>query len=95
MRRPRGRAAIRRRCGWSAAGWCGRASRSSGRTGRRLLLSGDIAQIREDAEGLAGQGVTELFYDLNWDPQIGSPDADPVAATARATELLEALAPAS
>jgi probable F420-dependent oxidoreductase len=66
-----------------------------GPDGRRVLLSGDIGQIRADAEGLAGQGVTELFYDLNWDRQIGSPDADPVAATARATELLEALAPAT
>jgi probable F420-dependent oxidoreductase len=65
-----------------------------GPDGRRLLLSGDIAQIREDAESLAGQGVTEIFYDLNWDRRVGSPAADPVAATERAAELLEALAPA-
>ena len=31
---------------------------------------------------------------LNWDPQIGSPQADKDAATDRATELLDALAPA-
>jgi probable F420-dependent oxidoreductase len=65
----------------------------TGPDGRRLLLSGDYAQIRADADSLADQGVTELFYDLNWDRQIGSPDADPAAATARASEILEALAP--
>jgi probable F420-dependent oxidoreductase len=64
-----------------------------GGSGRRLL-SGSPAQIREDTSWLGGQGVTEVFYDLNWDPLVGSPDADPAAATARAEELLEALAPA-
>jgi alkanesulfonate monooxygenase SsuD/methylene tetrahydromethanopterin reductase-like flavin-dependent oxidoreductase (luciferase family) len=65
----------------------------AGKDGRRVLLSGSYAQIREDAQSLADQGVTELFYDLNWDPQIGSPDADPAAATERAAEILDALAP--
>src|SRR6185437_6992969 len=65
----------------------------AGPDGCRLLLSGDIGQIRADAESLAGQGVTEIFYDLNWDQQVGSPYVDPVAATERATELMEALAP--
>ena len=65
------------------------------RTAAGCCCPADYAQIREDAESLADQGVTELFYDLNWDPQIGSPDADPAAATARATEILDALAPAS
>jgi probable F420-dependent oxidoreductase len=60
----------------------------------RLLLSGSPAQIRSDTRWLAGQGVTEIFYDLNWDPMVGSPGADPAAATARAEQLLEALAPA-
>jgi len=59
----------------------------------RLLLSGSPEQVREDTSWLAGQGVTEIFYDLNWDPMVGSPGADPAAATARAEELLEALAP--
>ena len=45
--------------------------------------------------GSADQGVTEIFYDLNWDPQVGSPDVDPAAATARAAEILDALAPAA
>jgi hypothetical protein len=39
--------------------------------------------------------VTEVFYDLNWDPLIGSPDADPAASAARADEILDALAPAA
>jgi probable F420-dependent oxidoreductase len=65
----------------------------AGKDGRRVLLSGSYEQIREDAQGLAEQGVTELFYDLNWDPLIGSPDADPAAASDRAAEILAALAP--
>jgi probable F420-dependent oxidoreductase len=61
--------------------------------GGRLLLSGSYADIRADADWLAGQGVTELFYDLNWDPLIGSPTADPIGAVARAEEILTELAP--
>jgi hypothetical protein len=63
--------------------------------GGRVLLSGSLDQIREDTYWLGSQGVTEIFYDLNWDPQVGSPDADPASATARAAEILDALAPAS
>ncbi|HTT50630.1 MAG TPA: TIGR03619 family F420-dependent LLM class oxidoreductase [Streptosporangiaceae bacterium] len=61
--------------------------------GGRLLLSGSYPDIRADAQWLAGQGVTELFYDLNWDPLVGSPTADPVGAVARAEEILAELAP--
>ena len=61
----------------------------------RLLLSGSPGQIRDDTQWLGEQGVTEIFYDLNWDPLVGSPDVDPAAATARAQELLDALAPAA
>jgi len=64
-----------------------------GADGSRLLLSGDFEQIRADSDFLGTLGVTEVFYDLNWDPLIGSPDASPEAATARAEEILEALAP--
>jgi probable F420-dependent oxidoreductase len=60
----------------------------------RVRLAGSYDQIREDTAWLATQGVTELFYDLNWDPLIGSPDTDPRAAIERAAEILEALAPA-
>ena len=50
---------------------------ASGQDSQRLLLSGSHLQIRDDTAWLAEQGVTEVFYDLNWDPQIGSPHADP------------------
>ncbi len=68
-------------------------AQATGPDGQRRLLSGSWDQIRADTDWLAGQGVTEVFYDLNWDPQVGSPDADPAAATARAAEILDALAP--
>jgi len=61
--------------------------------GGRRLLSGGFAQIREDTAWLGEQGVTELFYDLNWDPQVGSPSVEPQAAAARAEEILGQLAP--
>jgi probable F420-dependent oxidoreductase len=59
----------------------------------RPPLSGSYEQIREDTRRLAEVGVTELFYDLNWDPQVGNPDADPDAATRRAEEIMNTLAP--
>ena len=65
----------------------------TGPDGERIRLSGSIEQIREDAAWLGEQGVTEVFFDLNWDPQIGNPAADPAAARGRAMELLAALAP--
>ncbi|MBO0773713.1 MAG: TIGR03619 family F420-dependent LLM class oxidoreductase [Actinobacteria bacterium] len=61
--------------------------------GGRVLLSGSFDDIRADTGWLASQGVTELFYDLNWDPLVGAPDADPAGAAARAEEILEELAP--
>jgi len=57
------------------------------------LLSGSYDKIRSDTQWLGEQGVTEVFYDLNWDPAIGNPDADPAAATSRAEEILANLAP--
>jgi probable F420-dependent oxidoreductase len=60
------------------------------RTGR---LTGSYAEIVADLEAVAAQGVTELFVDLNFDPRIGSPDADPAESRRRADEALEALAP--
>jgi probable F420-dependent oxidoreductase len=61
--------------------------------GDRVRLSGSYEQIREDAAWLGELGVTELFYDLNWDPLVGSPDVTTESATDRAKEILEALAP--
>jgi hypothetical protein len=56
-------------------------------------LSGSYEQIRADAAWLAGEGVTELFYDLNWDPQVGNPAVAPADAAERAGEILAGLAP--
>ena len=61
--------------------------------GGRVLLTGSYADIRGDAAWLAERGVSEIFYDLNWDPLIGAPDANPVGAVARAEEILTELAP--
>jgi probable F420-dependent oxidoreductase len=68
-------------------------SEAKGPDGGRRLLSGSYEQIREDTAWLAGQGVTELFYDLNWDPQVGNPAVTPQAAADRAGEILAELAP--
>jgi hypothetical protein len=57
-------------------------------------LSGSYDQIRADAKWLGKQGVTELYYDLNWDPRVGKPDASASSAIDRATEIIESLAPA-
>ncbi|MGI8809279.1 MAG: TIGR03619 family F420-dependent LLM class oxidoreductase [Acidimicrobiales bacterium] len=63
------------------------------RTGERAPLVGSLDDIRADLAGLAAKGVTETFVDLNFDPEIGSPDADAGASMARAEEIFEALAP--
>jgi probable F420-dependent oxidoreductase len=60
----------------------------------RAPLSGSFQELRGDLDMLAAQGVTEVFLDLNFDPEVGAPDADPAAALRRAEETLEALAPA-
>jgi probable F420-dependent oxidoreductase len=60
------------------------------RTGR---LTGSLAEIADDLEAVAAQGVTELFVDLNFDPRVGSPDADPVESRRHAEDVLEGLAP--
>jgi probable F420-dependent oxidoreductase len=59
----------------------------------RAPLTGSLDEIRADVDDLAGQGITEVFFDLNFDPQVGSPDADAAASLRRADEVLEALAP--
>ncbi|HEY0638284.1 MAG TPA: TIGR03619 family F420-dependent LLM class oxidoreductase [Pseudonocardiaceae bacterium] len=65
----------------------------SGRVAAREPLTGSVAQVRSDLAALAAQGVTEVFVDLNFDPEVGSPDADPVESLRRADEALEGLAP--
>ena len=64
------------------------------RSAERSPLTGSLAEIRDDLAGLARRGVTETFVDLNFDPEIGSPDADPAESMRRAHDVLEALAPA-
>jgi probable F420-dependent oxidoreductase len=63
--------------------------------GERRPLTGTLDQIRSDFDDLAGQGITEVFVDLNFDPEVGSPDADPGESMRRADEALAALAPAT
>lgn len=64
------------------------------RADERGPLTGTLDDIRSDLEDLVTQGITETFVDLNFDPEIGSPDADAAASMRRAHEVLEALAPA-
>jgi probable F420-dependent oxidoreductase len=59
----------------------------------RDVLTGSLAEIRSDFERLAEQGITELFVDLNFDPEIGSPGADPAESLRRADAALAAFAP--
>lgn len=65
------------------------------RSTTRAPLTGTLEQIREDLDALADTGMTEAFVDLNFDPLIGSPDADPVASLRHARRVLEALAPSA
>ncbi|WP_275414986.1 LLM class flavin-dependent oxidoreductase [Actinoplanes italicus] len=65
----------------------------AGRRDDTIPLSGDWDQIRAGAERYAEAGATELFYEPNWDPRIGGPDADPRAASELGAEVLAGLAP--
>ena len=60
---------------------------------RTRPLTGSLDEIRGDFPGLAEQGITDLFIDLNFDPSIGAVDADPVVAMRRADAVLAAFAP--
>jgi probable F420-dependent oxidoreductase len=59
----------------------------------RRLLSGTWDEIRGDLALLAEQGVTETFLDLNFDPEVGTVDADPDASVERGRRMLAELAP--
>jgi alkanesulfonate monooxygenase SsuD/methylene tetrahydromethanopterin reductase-like flavin-dependent oxidoreductase (luciferase family) len=63
------------------------------RTDERGPLTGSLDEIRSDLDDLAAKGITETFLDLNFDPTIGSPDADPDESMQRAREAIRALAP--
>ncbi|MEU9886021.1 TIGR03619 family F420-dependent LLM class oxidoreductase [Sphaerisporangium sp. NPDC051011] len=59
----------------------------------RPRLTGSPQEIRADVEALASTGLTELFHDLNFDPEISALDTDPDASMRHAEEALTALAP--
>ena len=59
----------------------------------RRPLTGTLDQIKADIAEYASRGAHELFIDLNFDPQIGSPSADPAASMDRAMAALEEFAP--
>jgi probable F420-dependent oxidoreductase len=61
--------------------------------GERTPLTGSAEQIRADFVDLEAQGVDEVFVDLNFDPTVGSVNADPAQSLARAHDVLESLAP--
>lgn len=63
------------------------------RDGERAPFTGSLDEIAGDLRLLAEAGITEAFVDLNFDPSIGSPDADPTASLRHAHRVLEALAP--
>jgi hypothetical protein len=59
----------------------------------RRPLWGSLDQIKADVARYRDAGLDELFFELNFDPTIGSVDADPKTSMATALHLLEALAP--
>ncbi|MFD0690312.1 TIGR03619 family F420-dependent LLM class oxidoreductase [Actinomadura fibrosa] len=67
--------------------------RPGGSGGPRRPLTGTLEQVRADFGALAEQGITELFVDLNFDPEITGPDADPRESMRRARAALDAFAP--
>lgn len=56
-------------------------------------FSGPVDKVLRDMDTYASYGVTELFVDLNFDEEIGNPDADPAESLRRAHAALEAFAP--
>jgi probable F420-dependent oxidoreductase len=56
-------------------------------------MTGTAEKIKADLAAYADGGATEVFLDLNFDEQIGNPDADPARSMAVAHEVLDAFAP--
>jgi probable F420-dependent oxidoreductase len=61
--------------------------------GERAPLVGSLDQIRDDLDLLEAAGMTEAFVDLNFDPVVSDPAADPAQGLEHARRVLEALAP--
>jgi probable F420-dependent oxidoreductase len=59
----------------------------------RRPLWGSLEQVRADVARYREAGLDELFLELNFDPAVGTVDADAKAATDTALYLLEELAP--
>jgi probable F420-dependent oxidoreductase len=57
-------------------------------------LTGTADKIRADLAAYADASTTQVFLDLNFDEQIGNPDADAARSMAVAREVLETFAPA-
>jgi probable F420-dependent oxidoreductase len=58
-------------------------------------LTGTVDKLKADLAAYAEAGTDEVFLDLNFDEQIGSPDADPARSMAVAHEVLETFAPSA
>ncbi|MGQ4330335.1 TIGR03619 family F420-dependent LLM class oxidoreductase [Streptomyces hayashii] len=58
-------------------------------------LTGTVDKVRADLAVLTDTGLTEIFVDPNFDPEIGSPDAPADTVTSRVDLLLRELAPAT
>ncbi|HEX8862992.1 MAG TPA: TIGR03619 family F420-dependent LLM class oxidoreductase [Actinomycetes bacterium] len=63
-----------------------------GGAGRRPL-TGSLEELRADLDTLREQGVTEVFLDFNYDPEIGSPDVPAEVALKRVEAALDGLVP--
>jgi len=59
----------------------------------RRPLHGSATQIRADLDALADIGVTEVFFDLNWDSETTAAETDSIDALHNAERLLRAFAP--
>lgn len=63
------------------------------RDGRRRPLTGSADQVHEDLEALAGQGVTEVFVDPNFSPDVVAPGIGGQRALDVALDVMDRLAP--
>lgn len=63
--------------------------------GQRRPLQGTRQQVLDDLAALRAQGVTEVFFDLNFSPRVGFSDVDVGGALAYAERVLDAFAPAN
>lgn len=63
------------------------------RDGRRRPLTGSADQVRGDLDALAAQGVTEVFVDPNFSPDVVAPGIDGQHALDVALDVMDRLAP--